>query len=69
MPAGRRITKPHDVRVEDFKKACNRSGFTGQEILQILVDWYNWKNVIINPTDRVTQSVVNSQYAEHDQMT
>jgi hypothetical protein len=67
MPAGRRTTKTKRQRIQDFQIACNRSGFTGLELLQIMVDWQGWRSIVIRVTDNVTQSIVNSEYDENDQ--
>lgn len=39
---GRRSTKTREERIEDLKSACNRSGLTGFEIVEVLVTWYGW---------------------------
>lgn len=65
--AGRPITKSKQRRIEDFKKACQRSGFTGLELMQVMVDWYGWRSATLNVTDNVTQSVVRSDYDENEQ--
>ncbi len=42
---GRRITKSKAKREEDLKTAIVRSGFTGFELLQLLCDWYGYREI------------------------
>lgn len=44
---GRRITKDAQQRTEDLRAYFQRSGFTGMELLQIMVDWYGWREVTV----------------------
>ena len=56
---GRRSSKTVLQRQEAFRKACNVSGFTGFELLQILTDWYGWREVTVY-SGMTRQTVTNS---------
>lgn len=44
---GRRSTLPREKREELIRKAINRSGLTEIEVLQLLVNWYQMKALVI----------------------
>jgi hypothetical protein len=60
MPAGRRSTRTREQRIEQLKKDVIRSGFTGQEILQILVDWHGYREVIVRLQAEIAVVISNS---------
>jgi len=61
---GRRSNKTPEERTIDLIQAIQRSGFTGQEIVQILADWYEWQHVKINATDNVTHEITGRNHEE-----
>lgn len=54
---GRRSNKTKEDRALDFKRACNRSGFNGLEIMEILRQWYGWKCIYITDASRQLSEV------------
>ena len=59
MPAGRRSTRTREQRIEQLKRDVNRSGLTGEEIFQILVDWYGYREAVLY-NGMVRQTITNS---------
>lgn len=44
---GRRSTRTKEQRIEQLKHDMNRSGFTGEEIVQIIVDWHGIREAVV----------------------
>jgi hypothetical protein len=59
--AGRRSTKTVEQRRNDFIKACLRSGFTGFELVEILVYWYAWDGATVNGCHQIPASPTRSR--------
>ncbi len=62
MPRGRRISRTKEQRVEDLQKAINRTGFSGLEVVQMLVDWYSsWQAVEIRFKSSTTFTITPTE--------
>jgi hypothetical protein len=57
---GRRSTKNRDERIAALQVAINRSGFTGLEVLQILVDWLKWSRITASLSGGVEHTITGS---------
>jgi len=60
MPKGRRpLPRTKEQRIDQLQKDINKSGFSGQEVMQILCDWYGYREMVLY-SGTVRETITNS---------
>ncbi len=59
MKGRRPLPRTKEERITELQKAIGKSGFTGQEVMQILCDWYGYREMVLY-SGTIRETISNS---------